>query len=263
MKQIALLFLFLPYLALAQNTTEIGEIHKQIKEFGSLELNKYQITNDNECGSIEYAVYVDKKNIIRKLYHSFTEGCAVEDGFSYTEYFDEKGDLIFHLFSSISTYNSPIGYFMGSMYFKNGNLIKKDIQNIYYTAIDEEENFDVEKEKLPVFYNNNLSHQYCLHLTTSEVIDHLLINLEQFSGKIEPNQKLKINNNNVILRKEPSLKSEVLAKIFAYRDVYFIEKGEKQQINPWGEHHWYKVRYEHDLSKPITGWVFGAFIEIP
>lgn len=76
--------------------------------------------------------------------------------------------------------------------------------------------------------------------------------------KPKVNDEAIINANNVILRRKPTTKSEIIGKInpFAIVKILSIDKNEK--IEPWGEHHWYKVKYRH--LKP-EGYVFGAFLE--
>lgn len=264
MKKLLIFAFSLLSLALyAQNEQTIKAIHSEINEINSLELKKICVSSEDECSIIEYILFVDNSMNIRKIQHSYTEGCAVEDGFDYTEYFNENGHLIFHFFTSLSTNDSIGGYFRGSFYYRKGKLIKKDVLNKYYPDDEgEAEMTDTVLKHFPIVYSNQNRYQYCLHKTTQEANNYFMV-FKDRGSTIKKDELLIINNNNVVLRESPNLSSKVLKKLAAYTHVFFIEKGASQSIGQWGKNNWYKVKFIHDQPQPIVGWVFGAFIDKP
>jgi len=256
MLQILLIIISVNQLVIAQNkkNEKLKQAVAETNNINELKLEKQNYNFSNECSNEQLTTY-SYKNQIRKLTYNYSEGCANDDYFKYTEYFDEKGKLLFHFYSKYDM-GKEIPQNYGSSYFFNGELLKKECQDI-----------NGKSYKYPSPYNDKLKNRYdfCFHPSTKDIKTHFKLDqIISFNKKIS-NQYYYINSTNVNIRKKPTLESEVVLKLNPFEMVKIISVGKKEKISFWGEHNWFKIKYlqssYNGKENNKEGWVFGAFLE--
>ncbi len=89
-------------------------------------------------------------------------------------------------------------------------------------------------------------------------ISLLVIPWNGFSLKI--GDEVRVTENRVRLRFQPSIKSEIIHHFKANDVVVIFQKWKKERIGKFGKHYWYRVQYLGKDYKSQTGWVYGAFL---
>lgn len=124
-----------------------------------------------------------------------------------------------------------------------GNLYKGEKINILERSKEKEKIQDMEEYWYKIEYQGKYGWVYGFYLIAEEAIENL---------------KGTINSDNVHIRKDFGLGTEVISKIFK-NDVFpVVAKTNKELVVETQKNYWYKIQ----LPDKTYGWVFGDFIDV-
>ncbi len=221
---------------------------------------------ENEKNRTEHVtrfyIFYDSRNRIKKL--SIVGPHEAEGDLHVTEYFDNKGNLCYVKFRS--SYLDEKNHY-GYSYIKNGSPVKTSsriTQRVCDSDIALSQNCrNVEiKDRLP---------DYPFHLHTYDIEKQF--KLERFPflksgyynrrfspGKPRTGRYASIGAFNVNVRDKASINGKVLFTTgfpYEFDGAQVLSESDKERIEPWGTHSWYKLQFDDKT----TGYIFGAFFE--
>ncbi|MDR2971841.1 MAG: SH3 domain-containing protein [Bacteroidales bacterium] len=218
----------------------------------------------------EFSIYKDAQGNIRKIiYTNYEYGYEV-----LICYYNPEGQLIRAVFNI----KDDIESFWGNQFADKGELFFSNIAYIKYDAsYVEEEALTLEKEirgpsiSIEYEYEGKLFRFGDSSLDKFTHVNHFksYYNIDSFpSGSATVTFSYDVNSgktivgsNQVRIRDAAHLKSNIVATLYAGDDITILEQSKRENISPWGEFYWYKVKYQNFYAEDHTGYIFGAFLE--
>jgi len=252
-------------------------ILNQINEIEAI--NKFEVRHlqiEGECGFTAMSFYIHE-SLIRKIFYSYSEGCAVDDGISLLEYFDEKGNPLKVAYHSFHADNKK-EFCMAGRGSANFNS-SYDIEKVCAELPSASSNVQITNKFLPACDKNisnikNLfegSH-YC-YFPDANYVSTILNNELQYKKNIVKSldyfaRGSYINSIKVNMRSDPSQKSKSLGYLYPLETVKILETGPEETIEEIGKNRWYKVEvksyvyvYQGSIYREASsGWIFGTFL---
>jgi len=249
---------------------EVNEIEKIVN------FDVRHLQHQGECGLITLSLY-SHDNILKKIFYSYSEGCAVEDGINLLEYFDDEGNPLKVAYHSQHGKGKKVFCLAGR---GNANFISRSkIVSGCSELSPENGNMIISEKFLPVCEKNipDLEslfekNQYC-YFSNAQYIRTLADNTRKDKEKIVSSldyfaKGSFVNSIKVNMRKDPSQASESLGHLYPLESVKILEKGPEETVEGVGTNHWFRVEvksyvylYQGSMYRKDTqGWVFGTFI---
>lgn len=265
-----------------------AEILEKVKTIKNSPADVQEIKGEGPCGGQELTLYRQHGRIVRVVNNAW-ETCAGATLPTIDEFFDDAGNPIYLAYQGVDTGDNRYCGFdnPGQMFF-----IKKGVTQA--ECFELQENKETVENERPLMIRKAVrkgipacsaadikkSNLNC-YLSSAKQIERLLASLAGFADAEDTDFALTkkewkslstriptrgdvtcINANGVRLRNRPSADSRILQYSYVLDSVEILERGKAENISPWGKHPWFKVRLMTE-GDPVTGWVFGVFIDNP
>ncbi|MDH5656433.1 MAG: SH3 domain-containing protein [Spirochaetia bacterium] len=233
---------------------------------------------EDECSYISISYYL-RENKIKKIFYSYSEGCARENDISLIQYFDFKGNPL--KVSFYSSHHSDSDEDKKYCYSGRGNanFLNRDVERSCAELSLQSGQLRILKKFLPPCAENisNLKqlfiqNQFCYfknEASAKQILDYEMNSKKNRVSSLDYFAKHSfINSIQVNMRKEPRQDSESLGHLYPLEEVKVLEEGQEDEIQGIGKNRWVKIQVKSYAylgggsfyREETEGWIFGTFL---